>query len=81
MSMATMCRVMRKTAWLAASLSRWREEVLALVFTPLGEVFPSVLGGFIMAGVGMLVGSLLPTQGNRAHHAAGHHARVHGHAH
>ena len=54
---------------------------LLLNFTPLGEVFPSVLGGFIMAGVGMLVGSLLPTQGNRAHHAAGHHARVHGHAH
>jgi SSS family transporter len=54
---------------------------LLLSYTPLGEVFPSVLGGFIMAGVGMLVGSLLPTQGNRAHHAAGHHARVHGHAH
>lgn len=54
---------------------------LLLSNTPLGEVFPSVLGGFIMAGVGMLVGSLLPTQGNRAHHAAGHHARVHGHAH
>jgi Na+/proline symporter len=40
---------------------------LLLSYTPLGEVFPSVLGGFIMAGVGMLVGSLLPTQGNRAH--------------
>jgi SSS family solute:Na+ symporter len=54
---------------------------LLLNFTPLGELFPSVLGGFIMAGVGMVVGSLLPTQGNRAHHAGGHHDRIHGHAH
>jgi SSS family transporter len=45
-----------------------------LSFTPLGEeVFPSVLGGFLMAAVGMVVGSLLPTEGNRAHHA--HRAR------
>jgi SSS family transporter len=45
-----------------------------LSFTPLGEeVFPAVLGGFIMAGVGMVVGSLLPTQGNRDHHARRHH--------
>jgi hypothetical protein len=36
------------------------------------EVFPEVLGGFLMAGVGMVVGSLLPTAGNRAHHARGH---------
>jgi Na+/proline symporter len=44
-----------------------------LSFTPLGEeVFPSVLGGFIMAGIGMVVGSLLPTQGNRDHHARRH---------
>jgi Na+/proline symporter len=39
---------------------------LLLSYTPLGEVFPSALGGFIMAGVGMLVGSLLPIQGNRS---------------
>ena len=38
-----------------------------LSFTPFGEVIPSVLGGLIMAGVGMVVGSLLPTAGNRAH--------------
>jgi SSS family transporter len=46
-----------------------------LDFTPLGEVFPSVLGGFLMAAVGMVAGSLLPTAGNRAHHAG----RAHGH--
>jgi Na+/proline symporter len=57
-----------------------------LAATPLGEVFPSVLGGFIVAGIGMVVGSLLPTAGNRAHrehrssHTHGHHAgaRPHG---
>jgi SSS family transporter len=52
-----------------------------LTYTPLGEVFPAVLGGFIMAGIGMIGGSLLPTEGNRAHHAGGHHDRVHGHGH
>jgi hypothetical protein len=26
-----------------------------------------VLGGFIVAGIGMVAGSLLPTAGNRAH--------------
>jgi len=51
-----------------------------LSFTPLGQVFPAVLGGFILAGIGMVAGSLLPTRGNHAHHAGGHHARVHGHA-
>ena len=35
-----------------------------LTVTPAGEVFPSVLGGFIVAGCGMVVGSLLPTQSN-----------------
>ncbi len=40
-----------------------------LAFTPLGEVFPSVLGGFLMAGIGMVAGSLWPTQGNTAHRA------------
>jgi SSS family transporter len=57
-----------------------------LAATPLGEVIPSVLGGFIVAGIGMVAGSLLPTAGNRAHrehrssHAHGHHAgaRPHG---
>ena len=46
-----------------------------LSFTPLGEtVFPSVLGGFIMAAVGMVIGSLLPTQGNRTHQIHRRHA-------
>lgn len=36
-----------------------------LTATSLGEVFPSVLGGFIASGLGMVVGSLLPTTGNR----------------
>jgi SSS family solute:Na+ symporter len=40
-----------------------------LAATPLGEVFPAVLAGFIMAGVGMVAGSLAPTQGNVAHKA------------
>jgi SSS family transporter len=47
-----------------------------LDFTPLGEAFPSVLGGFLLAGVGMVAGSLVPTAGNRAHHASHkHHAQ------
>jgi len=40
-----------------------------LAYTPLGEVFPSVLGGFLLAGAGMVIGSLLPTQGNITHRA------------
>jgi SSS family transporter len=48
-----------------------------LSLTPLGEAIPSVLAGLVMAGVGMVVGSLLPTAGNRVHRE--HHAR-HGHA-
>ena len=55
-----------------------------LAFTPLGEVFPSVLGGFLMAGIGMVAGSLLPTQGNTAHRArtASHGPHSHaGHGH
>lgn len=38
---------------------------LILTATPAGDVFPNVLGGFITAGFGMVVGSLLPTRGNR----------------
>jgi SSS family solute:Na+ symporter len=38
-----------------------------LSLTPLGEVIPSVLAGLLMAGIGMVVGSLLPTAGNRSH--------------
>jgi Na+/proline symporter len=57
-----------------------------LSLTPLGEVIPSVLAGLIMAGIGMVVGSLAPTAGNRAHrehrarHQHTHHAgaRLHG---
>jgi SSS family solute:Na+ symporter len=54
---------------------------MLLAFTPLGEVFPSVLGGFIMAGIGMFAGSLAPTAGNKAHHASGHHGRGQAHVH
>lgn len=36
-----------------------------LTWTSYGDVFPNVLGGFISAGFGMVVGSLLPTHGNR----------------
>jgi SSS family transporter len=41
-----------------------------LEYTPLGEEIPSVLGGFVLAALGQVVGSLVPTAGNRAHHAA-----------
>ncbi|MBQ9240794.1 MAG: sodium:solute symporter family protein [Duodenibacillus sp.] len=37
---------------------------MLLTWTPLEEYFPNVLGGFIVAGVGMVVGSLLPTRAN-----------------
>jgi Na+/proline symporter len=52
-----------------------------LDFTPLGEVFPSVLGGFLLGAVGMVIGSLAPTTGNHAYRA--HTARhgEHSHAH
>jgi SSS family transporter len=52
-----------------------------LEYTPLGEVFPSVLGGFLLAGVGMVVGSVVPTRGNHAYreHTARHGAHSHGH--
>jgi hypothetical protein len=55
-----------------------------LAATPLGAVFPSVLGGFILAGIGMVTGSLLPTQGNAVHRArtASHGPHSHaGHGH
>lgn len=58
---------------IVAGLGVW----LLLNTTSLGEVFPSVLGGFLAAGVGMLIGSLLPTAGNRAHRA---HRHIAGHA-
>lgn len=49
-----------------------------LSLTPLGEVIPSVLAGLVMAGIGMVVGSLLPTAGNRAHREHhGRHSRAH----
>lgn len=52
------------TASIVLGMSTW----LLLKYTPAGEVFPEVLGGFLAAGVGMVAGSLLPTAGNRAHH-------------
>ena len=39
-----------------------------LTATSLGDVFPSVLGGFIVAGISMVVGSLLPTRSNQRYH-------------
>ena len=57
-------------------LSAW----LLLKYSPAAEVFPEVLGGFIAAGIGMVVGSLAPTARNRAHHQAhrqGHHPANH----
>ena len=65
---------------IALGMSAWA----ILAATPLGEVFPSVLGGFLAAGVGMVAGSLLPTQGNYAHRArtAAHGPHSHaGHGH
>jgi SSS family solute:Na+ symporter len=49
-----------------------------LSLTPLGEVIPSVLAGLIMAGIGMVAGSLLPTAGNRAHRTQRRHAHASG---
>jgi hypothetical protein len=52
-----------------------------LEYTPLGEVFPAVLGGFLLAGIGMVVGSLAPTAGNVAYrsHTARHGEHSHAH--
>jgi SSS family solute:Na+ symporter len=52
-----------------------------LDLTPLGEVFPSVLGGFLLGGVGMALGSLVPTQGNRTYREHTMRHGVHSHAH
>lgn len=38
---------------------------ISLSFTPLGEEFPALLGGFIAAGLAQVVGSLLPLRSNR----------------
>ncbi|MBO5658316.1 MAG: sodium:solute symporter family protein [Duodenibacillus sp.] len=38
-----------------------------LTVSALGDAFPSVLGGFLAAGCGMLIGSLLPTRNNELH--------------
>lgn len=47
-----------------------------LTWTSYGEVFPNVLGGFLAAGFGMVVGSLVPTRANRTYleewHAKNH---------
>ena len=49
-------------AWMSIAVggTTW----MLLTFTSAGEVFPAVLGGFIVAGIGMVVGSLLPTTSN-----------------
>ena len=47
-----------------------------------GAAFPPVLGGFILGGIGMVVGSLMPTEGNRIYLAGRHHEKMHAaHAH
>ncbi|MCI5850619.1 MAG: sodium:solute symporter family protein [Sutterellaceae bacterium] len=38
-----------------------------LTVTPLGEVIPCVLGGFVIAGIAMVAGSLVPVEANRRH--------------
>ena len=53
-------------AWLSIAVGGTVWAVLS--FTSLGEVFPSVLGGFLAAGAGMVVGSLLPTRHNERYH-------------
>lgn len=39
-----------------------------LTVTSLGDVIPSVLGGFVVAAIAMVVGSLLPTEANERDH-------------
>ncbi len=62
-------------ASIVLGMSAW----LLLKYSPAGEAFPEVLGGFIAAGVGMVLGSLAPTTRNRAHHRA-HHQTPHAHS-
>jgi SSS family transporter len=52
--------------FLAGLLGEHAGALLTALAAP-GAAFPAVLGGFIMAGLGMVVGSLLPTAGNRAY--------------
>lgn len=49
-------------AWVSIVLGAIAWTVLTV--TPLGDVIPSVLGGFIVACFGMVVGSLVPTRFN-----------------
>ena len=42
-------------------LSVW----IVLSFSGLGEEFPALLGGFLAAGLGQVIGSLLPLRANR----------------
>jgi Na+/proline symporter len=64
-------------ASIVLGLATW--ALLSIPAVAAMEIFPAVLGGFIMAGIGMVVGSLLPTQGNRDHHTHRRHG-AHGHA-
>ena len=38
---------------------------IVLSFSGLGEEFPALLGGFLAAGLGQVIGSLLPLRANR----------------
>lgn len=55
-------------AWLSIILGSFTWALLT--WSPLGEVFPAVLGGFLVAGVSMVVGSLVPSRFNARYHAA-----------
>lgn len=54
----------------ATTVGAWSSIILGaitwtiLTVTPLGDVFPSVLGGFLVAAFGMFIGSLLPIEAN-----------------
>jgi len=55
-------RATTQGAWVSIILGAIAWTVLTT--TPLGRIFPSVLGGFLVAGFGMVVGSLVPTRFN-----------------
>lgn len=55
-------------AWLSIIVGGFTWALLT--WTPLGEVFPAVLGGFLTAGASMVVGSLVPTRYNQRYRAA-----------
>lgn len=55
-------RTTRQGVYMSMGLGALVWGILSL--TSLGNVFPNVLGGFIAAGLGMVIGSLMPTRAN-----------------